>query len=78
MKERLYEEFDDDWIDKHIDRCDRAGKQADARIDNILRSQFEHCDMHVHGTFLTALERIEALRRVPFREDVGGSGGFDS
>ncbi len=64
--DRIYEEYDDDWIDRHLERIDRAGKQHDARLDRLGDRQFRLVDQHLNGTILSAIQRIEVLRRVPF------------
>lgn len=70
--ERIYEEFeDDDWIDRHLDRVERAGRLDSDRLEEIADRQFRMTDQHLNGTIASFLARIEVLRRVPFQQTEG-------
>lgn len=66
--DRVFEQdaFDQEWIDRYLDQVQRAGKDNDERLERLADMQFRVTDQYLNGTIMSALERIEVLRRVPF------------
>ena len=64
----FYEEFDDSWIDAHLDRINRSARDLDDRHERIADRTWAQNDQTVNGTLMSAVERIAAITRLPFRE----------